>query len=116
MNISPVNYNPHFALRGTQNNQPTPKHEMIGNTKIPYTPATIGALNGVLWTGIGLAFDKVFSILTKTKRSMKSSLFVNGVIGVGMGIFSYVSAKKDFAKAQAVAPDTAPSAEPQKQS
>jgi len=101
MNISPVTYNRNFSLKSKNVNQPKQERQMIGNTKIPYTPATIGVMNGILWTGIGLVFDKAFSFMFRTERKLKSSLIVNSIIGLGMGTYAYVQAKKDFNKTRA---------------
>ena len=100
MNISPISYNSKISLKASSTNQQRikPERQMIGNTKIPYTPATIGVLNGALWTGIGLASDKAFAFIFRSERKLKSSLIVNGIIGLGMGTYAYVQARKDFKK------------------
>ena len=65
------------------------------NDGIPtYSPAVVGVVNGLCWGTVGYAFDKVCSKLLGYKSSNKVSLPVNGIIGAGMGIYSYVQAKK----------------------
>ena len=84
MNISPVSYNSGLALRGETKAQPyvspnTPGS--IGATeKLKYRPAVIGVLNGLTWTGIGYAFDKLCQKLFNSKTSNKTSLIIGLII------------------------------------
>lgn len=99
MNISPVSCNSRLALCSAKKNSTTTNNNEymeVAKMKVPYTPATIGVMNAALWTGIGLAFDKTFSLITRTDRKFKSSLILNSLIGAGMGTYAYFSAKKDF--------------------
>ncbi|MCR5266245.1 MAG: hypothetical protein K6E29_06595 [Cyanobacteria bacterium RUI128] len=99
MKISPISYNSGLALKGEKpNNQPyvspnTPGS--IGATeKLKYRPAVIGVLNGLTWTGIGFAFDKVCQKLFKSKTSNKTSLIINGAIGAVFGTYAYFKARQ----------------------
>ena len=100
MNISPVSYNPGLALRGetkANNQQYVSSHVpgSIGATeKLKYNPAMIGVLNGLTWTGIGFAFDKLCQKLFKSKTSNKTSLIINAGIGAIFGLYAYSKAKK----------------------
>ena len=51
-------------------------------------------MNAFCWTTVGLAFDKLCSKIFKTNSSGKISLGINGLLGAGMGIYSYCQAKK----------------------
>lgn len=98
-NISSISYN---NLASFKNNpaQQAPKKSFAdkieaNNEKVlSYPPIAIGLMNAVCWTTVGLAFDKLCSKIFKMNSSGKISLGVNGLLGVGMGIYSYNQAKK----------------------
>ena len=59
-----------------------------------YPPAVVGIVNGLCWGTVGYAFDKGCAKLFGYKSNNKTSLAVNGIIGTGMGIYSYIQTKK----------------------
>ena len=59
-----------------------------------YPPVVVGVVNGLCWGMVGYAFDKVCSKLFGYKSSNRMSLAINGIIGSGMGIYSFIQAKK----------------------
>ncbi len=100
MNISPVSYNSKIALKANdkQTSQPYVSSHVPGSIgateKLKYKPAVIGLLNGITWTGIGFAFDKVLQKMFKSQTSNKTSLIVNGAIGAVFGTYAYIKAKQ----------------------
>lgn len=93
MNISPTAYNPRIALKANDTKQPnkmTGKSDYVMN----YSPATIGLVNAGGWFGIGLVFDRICKHLFGMTTSLKTSLVVNGTLGVAMGAYAYFNAKR----------------------
>lgn len=68
--------------------------------KLNYSPATVGILNGLCWTTIGMGFEMIWSKLFKSKINTKVSLAINSLLGLGMGIYAYKLAKKEAANQQ----------------
>ena len=68
--------------------------------KLNYSPAAVGIANGILWGSVGMAIDRLFSKLFKSKQSLTSSLIFNGLVAVGMGFYAYKVAKKERDSAQ----------------
>lgn len=98
-NISPVNYNSPASFKNNvapQQPKKTLAEKIDANNEkvLKYPPAVIGLMNAFCWTTVGLAFDKMCSKLFKTNTSGKISLWVNGLLGAGMGVYSYFQAKK----------------------
>ncbi len=51
------------------------------------TPMTVGTMNAVGWFGFGMVLDTVLGKFFKSmQHTKKSSLIVNGLFGLGMGI------------------------------
>lgn len=99
-NISLAGYN---NLASFKNNSFAPqqpkktfaeKIEANNDKVLKYPPIVIGLMNAFCWTTVGLAFDKLCSKLFKLNSSGKISLGVNGLLGLGMGIYSYNQANK----------------------
>lgn len=98
-NISSVGYNSFASFKNNSVVQAPKKTfaekiEANNEKVLKYPPVVIGLMNAFCWTTVGLAFDKICSKLFKTNTSGKISLGVNGLFGVGMGIYSYCQAKK----------------------
>lgn len=88
MNITPVLLNQRVSMKADP--KPAEKKEY----PLKYSPATVGIANGLCWAGIGLGFDQAYKALFKTKGSLKTSLLLNGLIGLGMGTYAYYQASK----------------------
>lgn len=59
-------------------------------------PAAVGLGSGALWFGLGFGMDRLLGSTFKFfKTSTKSSLILNGIFGIGMGIVAYLKARKD---------------------
>lgn len=59
------------------------------------SPLMSGVGTAVLWFGIGFLFDKLLGKMSKNlKTPMKTSLAINGAIGLVAGIVSYIKAKE----------------------
>lgn len=79
---------------GTINGLPLP-----GTKRLNYSPATIGALNGICWFGVGMLLDKLSAKLFKTKLNTKVSLAIQGAFGAFMGYQAYKVAKNEVKNA-----------------
>lgn len=92
MNIVPVSLKPAVTMKAQPNvpSATAPKKDPA----LMYPPAAMGAINGACWFGIGFVFDKACKAMFKTNTSNKTSLIVNGLIGLAMGTYTYVKAKK----------------------
>lgn len=99
MNITPVNYRTNYSMtskkvdKKEQNTAPLMQHDKVN--KLNYPPIVVGILNGFCWSCLGFAFDKATSFLFKMKTNAKTSMAVNGIIGVAMGTYAYIQAKKE---------------------
>ena len=100
MNIAPVSFNAkigtpaHFSEGRPVMKSNSEKRDVKTNGIPAYPPAVVGIANGLCWGTVGYAFDKICSKLFGYKSSNKMSLSINGIIGAGMGIYSYVQVKK----------------------
>ena len=97
--ISPANYNNLASFRNNNTLQQPQKTfaqkiEANNDKVLQYPPIVIGLMNAFCWTTVGLAFDKLCSKVFKMNSSGKISIFVNGLLGIGMGIYSYCQANK----------------------
>ena len=92
MNIAPISYRTNVSMKADPAKQAA-KPQQTDMIK-RYPPAAFGVINGACWFGIGYAFDKVCKALFKTNSSNKTSLIVNGAIGLAMGAFTYFKAKQ----------------------
>ena len=105
MNVSHISYNHRLGLKANptaQQIQPVSSQPVeqksnddIKQVKLNYPPIAVGLINAGVWTGVGLAFDKAYKAIFKTKGSMKTSLILNGIIGAGMGTYAYIVAKRE---------------------
>ena len=98
MSISPVGIN-NISFKSKQKSKsekPTIADRINENNKavLTYSPTTIGVINGLCWTTVGMAFDKLASKLLKRPSGTKSSLIINGLLGGVMGFWAYSQAKK----------------------
>ena len=92
MKISPITYSQRIPMKaGVQAEQ---KQPLKKDYPFKYSPALVGTLNGICWAGIGFAFDQGYKALFKTKGNLKTSIILNGLIGLGMGAYAYHQAKK----------------------
>jgi len=89
LNTTPVN-------QPQANQQPAVPAEKSANNDVikKYPAAVVGIVNGLCWSSVGFAFDKICSKIFKYESSNKVSLAINSIIGAGMGIYAYVQAKK----------------------
>ena len=83
MKISPITYSNSFKSTNSGSNS---KQEH-------YSPAKIATVAGVGCFGAGFLFDRACAALFKLTRNIKTSLIVNGVVGLGIGAYTYVQAK-----------------------
>ena len=90
MNVSPVSYNSLVSMKSVQSNS---GNKNIHSERV-ISPTTMGVVNGVCWFGIGYLFDKACKAMFKTNVSNKTSLILNGVIGLAMGTYAYVKSKQ----------------------
>ncbi len=101
MSISPVSIN-NISFKSQQTQQapkaqkPTLADRINENNRavLKYSPATIGVVNGVCWTAVGMTFDKLTAKLLDRPSGTKSSLIINGLLGVVMGVWACAQAKK----------------------
>lgn len=70
-----------------------------GTKRLNYSPATIGAINGFCWFGVGMLFDKLYSKIFKAKSNTKISLAIQGAFGLFMGYQAYKVAKSEHKQA-----------------
>ncbi len=70
-----------------------------GTKRLNYSPATIGAINGFCWFGVGMLFDKLYSKIFKAKSNTKISLAIQGAFGLFMGYQAYKVAKNEHKQA-----------------
>lgn len=101
MSISPVSIN-NISFKSKQIQQapkvekPTLADKINENNRavLKYSPATIGVVNGVCWTTVGMAFDKLTAKMLDRPSGTKSSLIINSLLGVVMGVWASAQAKK----------------------
>lgn len=89
MNVSPVLFTKSVSMKANES-QPSGKKEY----PLKYSPATVGVVNGVCWAGIGFMFDQAYKAIFKAKGNLKTSIILNGLIGLGMGAYAYHQASK----------------------
>ncbi|MCM1265133.1 MAG: hypothetical protein NC200_02950 [Candidatus Gastranaerophilales bacterium] len=103
MNITPVSYR-NVSMRSnntqeTQSAQPSKTEQKLNDLKDTLekkevSPAASGLVNGIIWGGSGFVFDRILTKMFKMGTSLKTSACINGIIGLGMGIYGYAQAKK----------------------
>lgn len=99
MNVSPISLRNNYSMTSKKSDKKEPtvppmmQHDKIN--KLNYPPIVVGLLNGLCWSCVGVAFDKATSFLFKMKTNPKTSMAVNGIIGLAMGTYAYVQAKKE---------------------
>ena len=96
MNIAPVSYRTISMKSSNTNSEQKPVSQPVSANDSPlkFSPAAVGVLNGVTWGVLGFAFDRAMSGLFKMGTSIKTSACINGIIGLGMGIYGYFQARK----------------------
>lgn len=100
MNISPITFK--GDTKPVNNNTQQPKKEPLPEKKffkelgIKEPPAiAIGLLSASVWFGIGTLMDKGVSKIWKGyKYNAKTSMMINGVLGLVMGAMDYFRARK----------------------
>lgn len=98
-NISSISYNNLASFKNNTAQKQPPKtfaQKIEDNNEkvLQYPPVVIGLMNAFCWTTVGMAFDKLYSKIFKTNTGGKVSLCINGLLGAGMGIYSYCQANK----------------------
>ena len=59
-------------------------------------PVAVGLSSAMVWFGVGFIFDRLLGCIFKSmKSSMKSSMILNSVFGVAMGVVAYMRAKNE---------------------
>ena len=66
-----------------------------GTKRLNYSPAAIGAINGLCWASVGMVMEKLVSKIFKTPKNTKLGLAVSGAFGLIMGINAYKFAKNE---------------------
>lgn len=97
-NIAPVGYQNRVMFRNNVPQQPkkTLAERIDANNEkvLKYPPLVIGAMNAFCWSTVGFGLDKMFSKLFNMKSNTKTSLIINGAIGLLMGGYAYRQASK----------------------
>ena len=102
LSLNRLNVTPNF--RSNKTDKKAPSNVSINGGTLPYTkrlnmsPATIGAVNGFCWFGVGMLLDKLFTMISKSKPNTKASLAIQGAFGAFMGYQAYKVAKKEVAQ------------------
>lgn len=80
------------SFKSANNNYQIPNKSTKYDKNLPIKTA---ALNTVAWTGIGLGCDYlIMNKLLKFKTTKKQSFIINGLFGLGMGIYMFFKTKK----------------------
>ena len=102
LSINRLDVTPNF--RSNTTDKKAPSNTSINGVALPYTkrlhmsPATIGAVNGFCWFGVGMILDKLFTMVSKSKLNTKASLAIQGAFGAFMGYQAYKVAKNEAAQ------------------
>ena len=102
LSLNRLNVTPNF--RSNTTDKKAPSNTSINGGTLPFTkrlnmsPAAIGAVNGFCWFGVGMLFDKLFTMVSKSKLNTKVSLAIQGAFGAFMGYQAYKVAKKATAQ------------------
>jgi hypothetical protein len=96
MSISPISYgHNNISMRGLE--KPTNKPEINQSEttmqKIIKNPVGAGVTYGLSFAGIGFGFDRLFGKLFGANNSIKSSVILNGIIGLGMGLYTGIKVR-----------------------
>ena len=89
MNVSPITYNNSLSMKS--NRQSTPKLQKKPHV---YTPLQVGAITTAGCFGVGFLFDRAFAYMFNLTRNVKTSLVLNGLVGLAMGAYTYTQANK----------------------
>ena len=102
LSLNRLNITPNF--RSNKSDKKAPSTTSINGGMLPYTkrlnmsPATIGAVNGFCWFGVGMLLDKLFTAFSNSKLNTKASLAIQGAFGAFMGYQAYKVAKNEAAQ------------------
>lgn len=116
MNIASVPYRNNYAMKADPKKQEAAKSkeakkdDLNNEALLQLSPAKAGLINGLLWGGIGFAFDRSLSLMFKAGTSLKTSACVNGTIAVASGLYTYYKVNKMHKNAAAQKTDNAQNA------
>ena len=102
LSFNRLNVTPNF--RSNPADKKVSSNTSINGGTLPFTkrlnmsPATIGAVNGFCWFGVGMLLDKLFTAFSNSKLNTKASLAIQGAFGAFMGYQAYKVAKNEAAQ------------------
>ena len=103
MNVNKISLNTGNKTNFCANEKSTPKKEFWTEMekqgiKKP-SPVVLGLAEGIGWFGIGMLADKMLNkCFKKMQTPKKFSLITNGILGVVMGTYTYMSESKKIKK------------------
>ena len=59
-----------------------------------HSPAGMGAVAGIGAFGIAMGIDKICSYMFGLAKNLKSSVIVNSLVGLAIGLYTYSQARK----------------------